>query len=78
MQQEDQQSRSAKATLVIRVQTRTWLANAREVQEPPFMLLMKSLIMSAAQTIHLQTLYITLQKGSHIEIVGGEKNILNF
>lgn len=39
------------------------------------MLLMKSLIMSAAQTIHLQTLYITLQTGSHIEVL--EKIFLN-
>lgn len=69
LQQEDQQSQSAKATLVIRVRTRTWLANAREIQESPFMLLMKPLIMSAAQTIHLQTLYITLQRGSQIEII---------
>jgi len=40
------------------------------------MLLMESLIMSTAQTIHLQTLYITLQTGSHIEVL--EKNILTF
>lgn len=39
------------------------------------MLLMKSSIMSAVQTIHLQTLYITLQTGSHIEV--SEKIFLN-
>lgn len=33
------------------------------------MLLMESLIMSTARTIHLRTLYITLQTGSHIEVL---------
>lgn len=75
LQQEDQQSRSAKATLAIRVRTWTWLASAGEIQEPSFMLLMRSLIMSAAQTIHPQTLYITLQMCSHIEIL--DKIFLN-